>query len=1306
MSFLLLCSFSPFLIAEDETPKKVLILVEGNSDLKNKAMGDGRQLEMLMGHFSTSTTLKGVNQYTSNEMASYDRIFYIGYSATNVVPQKFLDDVMHTSKQLIWLNTGFIDFCKRYDVKKKFGFTVSRLDSVAVFDMVKVNQKLFTKGEPITGIIEIADRRMVSVGAVAYSSTKRSRETPYMVKSGNLMYFADSPFASATESDRYLYFADLLHDILEQPHEESHSALIRIEDVTPLDNPEKLRDIADILSSRGVPFLVSVIPFYVNPGEGIRVSLSDKPDLVDALKYMVKNGGTIVMHGIYHRYKGVTAADFEFWDESTNKPIKDETAEGDAQKVELGIQELLKNGLQPLAWETPHYTASFLAYSVVAKYFSTAIEQRLAIEDFDYSQAFPYIIQKDLFGQQIFPENLGYVPLSNDPSVGENAVKNIIKNAKTNLYVRDGFASAFFHSFLDLNLLKELVDGVRALGYTYIDLRDYKNWVKTKDRIILSGSQDYTIDLNDQYLLEAYYDHQGEIRDKIISDTRMKGKITKSIQLGPGEFYKSEPVEFRGHEASMVENISRQAKKVYESVFSIEESWNEARVAILWNHYAKGAAFNDQASFASAFQSVGIPVDTFFIGQQIQLTPYNVLIVPYAFVDSLKEKEFDLITDFVNNGGYLITDTKNDLAENFGIKFTNTYLHVIRIRDRYFPEEHITWRYADLLTKFDAEDVDEVFCHDETTDAPVVIGKRAGKGKVIFIGTRFDSYSQLGYSQFPYLMEYVRKYFGVRPIMRRDRLEMYFEPGFRHTWSVEQLVKLWVNEGIRIIHVSGWHQYPKYTIDYDRLVRLAHANGILVYAWIEPPQVSQMFWQNHPEWREKNYKNEDIRPSWRYPVALTDEKCLAAMTDEYKNFLSRYDFDGVNLAEMYFDAAKGFNDPKFFTPMHPSAIKEFKQKYGIDLPTIFDPASPNYWKTSPNIKNLVTDYRVQKLEHAYDVLLTMISDIAKSRDGYSVIVTAFDSYGSPELREYIGNDMTMILALQKKYQFTLQVEDPESLWSTSPLRYIELGKRYENLVSDSSKLSIDLNIGPFRKPNTVTPFPTLTQTGIESYLLIRATALGSDRSTIYSEASTNPQDMSFLAYAFAARAQYDFTNHGYTVNSPYAVSMKLPKAINGIAIDGIAVSPFRDNVYLIPAGNHTIDIRPEGMTSFSTHELQTKLMSLTGNLLSVSYGLRDITFQYESSMRTLASFNREPTSVVIDGKSIAASVMKGTDCYTIFLPQGKHKAHIVAGDQFSYDVNLTSLWSTTAIALFGSLAVMLLVALYLALKVVKRRYGA
>jgi len=221
----------------------------------------------------------------------------------------------------------------------------------------------------------------------------------------------------------------------------------------------------------------------------------------------------------------------------------------------MGIQEFMKNGLYPLIWETPHYTGSHLFYETISKYFSTAIEQRLSIENFDYSQYFPYIIYKDLFGQTIYPENLGFIPLDEaDPNVSKNTIKNIIKFAKTNLYVRDGFASCFFHTFLELSLLEELVDGIQELGYTYIDLSERTNRVKTKNRLIISGTQNQTINLEDQYLVEAYFDTRGEIIKRIQSDKRLNGDINLNIELKPGQFYKAEATEFRERKLSFFEN--------------------------------------------------------------------------------------------------------------------------------------------------------------------------------------------------------------------------------------------------------------------------------------------------------------------------------------------------------------------------------------------------------------------------------------------------------------------------------------------------------------------------------------------------------------------------------------------------------------------------------------------------------------------------------------------------------------------------------------------------------------------------------
>ena len=1156
--------------------------------------------------------------------------------------------------------------------------------------------------------MDLPPRTTATVDATVYSTQIR-HERPYIIESGLLTYFVDSPFAYADEATEYLLFADMLHDILGEQHEESHYALIRIEDITPMEDPDRLRDIADILSSRNIPFLVGVVPFYVDPTTATRVSLSDKPEIVDALKYMVQNGGTIVMHGVTHQYHGITAIDYEFWDASTNAPIKGETVESISKKLELGIQEFMKNGLYPLIWETPHYTASFKLYETVAKYFSTAMEQRLSMEDFDYSQFFPYVIHKDLFGQVIYPENLGYIPLDPDREKSEGYVKHILDEARDNLAVRDGFASCFFHAFVDHDLLKEIVEGVQALGYTYIDLRDQPHWVKTKDRVILCGSQGYTITLDDQYLSEAYYARDGEITNRSISEQRLKGPITRQIELDPGQVYRAEPSEFRERPVTFLESVEHSIQSTVRKVLGSQETWREAKPLILWNYHARGAAFNDQASLAAVFGCVNIPVDTLFVGQplsasQLNLEHYNLLIVPNTFVDSLGQDDYDVVKKFVEDGGCLITDGKNDLAEELGIKFSNAKLRVLRVRDRFFPDDRIAWRYPQLTSKFEVSEVDEVFCVDENTEAPLAVGKQVGKGKVIFFSTTFDPLSQLGVSQYPYLLEYVRDYFRLGPIVRRNSLELFFDPGTRpSTISIETLVHQWVAEGVRVVHVAGWTEYPKYTYDYARLVALAHGNGILAYLWLEPPYVSQKFWLEHPEWREKNYKGDDVRPSWRYPMALTDSKCVDAMISRYKYFLEQFDWDGVNVSEFYFESGRGFEDPLQFTPMHPSARESFHRRYGYDPATVFDHESPNYWRANPQVRADLTEYRIGKINEVYRKILDMLKGIESAKPGFGVVVTAQDALGSPELREWLGVDVASILSFQKEYGFNLSIEDPQHLWSTSPLRYLAIGKRYQALIADSSKLLLDLNIGPFRQPEQITPFPTITQSGTEGFQMIRAAATEVPRTVIYCEATVNPQDLVYYPYATAVGAVIEPTADGLQVSAPWSYNLHLPKEIVEVRIDGVPYAPARENNYLVPAGSHHIEFSTDH-ANLSSHELQPRIMGITGNLTEVKYDQRVIQFSYTAHSRALVSINRSPEDITIDGQPYQASVMKGNDCYTVFLPAGSHNVELVAGDQFSYGVNWTSFWSSTVIAAFGTVAVAMLFIMYLVVVLIRRRY--
>ncbi|MEI7999475.1 MAG: hypothetical protein WCH62_08230, partial [Candidatus Omnitrophota bacterium] len=153
------------------------------------------------------------------------------------------------------------------------------------------------------------------------------------------------------------------------------------------------------------------------------------------------------------------------------------------------------------------------------------------------TQTYPYIIEKDLHGQRIIPENLGYVPLDNNIENSRKVVRELLANSRKIEEVRDGIAGVFFHPFLKLDLLKELADSLKDAGVNFFDLRKQTNWVKGKDNVILTGSQAYKMNLNNSYLYEVYYDTDADILKKAFSPERVVGEISKDIKLNPGEFY-------------------------------------------------------------------------------------------------------------------------------------------------------------------------------------------------------------------------------------------------------------------------------------------------------------------------------------------------------------------------------------------------------------------------------------------------------------------------------------------------------------------------------------------------------------------------------------------------------------------------------------------------------------------------------------------------------------------------------------------------------------------------------------------------
>lgn len=455
--------------------QRALILVD---DLPGGSASTSQEvLENLLGHFGLPFDVKLLDEYAAGDIENHSVTFYLGSTWDRMLPPTFMEDVMTTDRRVVWINHNIWRLeWSQYEqaFQDKYGFTFIQTRSTAGHERVSFRGRSFTRLQNDFGQTLILDPGKAEALALV---TDGSTSFPYVIHSGNFFYVADDPMAWITEDSDYIVFAELMHDMVGIDHPESHRAMVRIEDVDPTEDPARVRAIADYLESEGVPFSLAVIPRFEDPlgawGAPRSIGMSERPELVSALNYAVAKGGTIILHGYTHQYgstanpwNGVTGVDSEFYIQGRDGagnvvsvgPVPEDSVPWAEGRIDAGLAELEVAGLpRPLVWETPHYLASDLDNQVFAARFGV-VYQRFA------DAYFPYVIEQSVYGSRVLPENMGFVDATLAPP------QVMIGRAERNLAVRDGFASFFFHSEKDINLLKQTVSGLKSQGYTFVSV--------------------------------------------------------------------------------------------------------------------------------------------------------------------------------------------------------------------------------------------------------------------------------------------------------------------------------------------------------------------------------------------------------------------------------------------------------------------------------------------------------------------------------------------------------------------------------------------------------------------------------------------------------------------------------------------------------------------------------------------------------------------------------------------------------------------------------------------------------------------
>ncbi|MFQ4738877.1 cell wall anchor protein [Clostridioides difficile] len=456
-------------------------------------------MRTLLGRFSSDIELLKLSNYDGEINKNYySHIFILGINENSYNDDKNTKNLISSLNSykgtICWLGYGIENLLEH----KKYN-----LDYVGkTNNIVSVNYrgKSYNLDEHyVFNIVESKDTSNKVIGSINDTLNKY----PYIINDKNLFY------VSKLDLDGVLFyiFCDSLNDIFNIKTFDKGRIFVRIEDVHAFREPKNLVEIADYLSSKNIPFTIALIPAYVNPKNHKVITLSESPEIVKAIKYMQDKGGTVILHGYTHQYKKeeVSGEGYEFWDGKKDEPLKENMKIFVKDRVLNGLRVCIENGIYPLAFEAPHYAMESEGYKELKKYFSTYMGQHQNNDKKFSTNTYPYIIRDTEEFNIFIPENLGYI----DPE-DKFTFQNIKENLDKLSIVRGFSGGFFFHSYLNIEYLKNTIEYLEKQNIEFMNLRDFNNWVKV-DEIQIRNNGD-----------EIIVNYDKDLDEITKSDTRFK----------------------------------------------------------------------------------------------------------------------------------------------------------------------------------------------------------------------------------------------------------------------------------------------------------------------------------------------------------------------------------------------------------------------------------------------------------------------------------------------------------------------------------------------------------------------------------------------------------------------------------------------------------------------------------------------------------------------------------------------------------------------------------------------------------------
>jgi hypothetical protein len=587
-----------------------------------------------------------------------------------------------------------------------------------------------------------------------------------------------------------------------------------------------------------------------------------------------------------------------------------------------------------------------------------------------------------------------------------------------------------------------------------------------------------------------------------------------------------------------------------------------------------------------------------------------------------------------DEGAVVILEGDSEAARSLGFVPGARKISVRSVRDARQPDLRIKWEKAAQTSVFAVPKEAKVLCRDRKTGAPLVAAVKRGRGAVLWVAL---APGEDGYERFPFLPHALVD-LGVRPPFASRRLWAFFDSAYRLHMDAEAVARQWRATGISALHVGAWdfiESQPERDEYLRNLIAACHRHGILVYAWLELPHVSDAFWKEHPEWREKTAKLKDAHVDWRLLMNLVNPDCHRAAAAAIRAMMLRFDWDGVNLGELYFDGISGVRNLSEFTPLNEDVRREFQQSHG------FDPLELFQGRRDPKRLRQFLDYRVELSARLHEEWMDELEKIRQERPGLDLVVTYVDDRFDTHMRDNLGADAARVLQLLERHEATFIVEDPATLWGLGPGRYAEIARRYAPLTSHPEDLGVDINI-----VDRDHAYPTQKQVGAEVLELFHTAAASFSRVMFYYERSIDSTDAPLIPAAAAVVERCERRGDGLVVASPYGTGVRWE---GRASVDG-RPWPVQDGERVwLPPGEHLL--APAASTSVAS------VLDFNGTIENAASLEDGIELVYRSHARALATLDRKPVRLVLDGHEARLDLIGEVEgVWVLRLPSGKHTA--------------------------------------------------